>query len=131
MLGLADKAAVASGLLRFLRGFPHTDEESFASWLKRTGQTERAIRHFWEPVVVGALNDTFERCSVKYAGKVFHESFLALAGGRAAGSSFCSSQRVLCSDRCAGFALRCRCSAEVGAGVAGADSGRQVECSRG
>jgi zeta-carotene desaturase len=76
MLGLADKVAVASGLLRFLRGFPHTDEESFASWLKRTGQTERAIRHFWEPVVVGALNDTFERCSVKYAGKVFHESFL-------------------------------------------------------
>jgi zeta-carotene desaturase len=76
MLGLADKAAVASGLLRFLRGFPQDDSESFASWLKRTGQTERAIRHFWEPVVVGALNDTFERCSVKYAGKVFHESFL-------------------------------------------------------
>jgi len=76
MLGFADKAAVASGLLRFLHGFPHTDEESFASWLKRTGQTERAIRHFWEPVVIGALNDTFERCSVKYAGKVFHESFL-------------------------------------------------------
>jgi zeta-carotene desaturase len=76
MLGLADKAAVASGLLRFLRGYPQDDSESFASWLKRTGQTERAIRHFWEPVVVGALNDTFENCSVKYAGKVFHESFL-------------------------------------------------------
>lgn len=76
MLGLADKAAIASGLLRFLRGFPHDDSESFASWLKRTGQTDRAIRHFWEPVVIGALNDNFERCSVKYAGKVFHESFL-------------------------------------------------------
>ncbi len=76
MLGLADKAAIASGLLRFLRGYPKDDTESFASWLKRTGQTELAIRHFWEPVVVGALNDTFERCSVKYAGKVFHESFL-------------------------------------------------------
>jgi zeta-carotene desaturase len=76
MLRLADKAAIASGLLRFLRGFPHDDSESFASWLKRTGQTDRAIRHFWEPVVVGALNDTFDRCSVKYAGKVFHESFL-------------------------------------------------------
>lgn len=76
MLGLADKAAIASGLLRFLRGYPSDDSESFASWLKRTGQTELAIRHFWEPVVVGALNDTFERCSVKYAGKVFHESFL-------------------------------------------------------
>ena len=76
MLSLADKTAIASGLLRFLRGYPQDDSESFASWLKRTGQTERAIRHFWEPVVVGALNDTFERCSVKYAGKVFHESFL-------------------------------------------------------
>jgi zeta-carotene desaturase len=76
MLSLADKAAVASGLLRFLRDYPQDDTESFASWLKRTGQTERSIRHFWEPVVVGALNDGFENCSVKYAGKVFHESFL-------------------------------------------------------
>jgi len=76
MLTLADKIAVATGLLRFLRGYPQDDTESFASWLKRTGQTERAIRHFWEPVVVGALNDNFENCSVKYAGKVFHESFL-------------------------------------------------------
>ena len=76
MLSLADKVAIASGLLRFLRGYPANDQESFAAWLKRTGQTPRAIRHFWEPVVVGALNDSFERCSVKYAGKVFHESFL-------------------------------------------------------
>lgn len=79
MLTLRDKASIAAGLARFLRGYPSDDTESFASWLKRTGQTERAIRHFWEPVVVGALNDTFERCSVKYAGKVFHESFLRSA----------------------------------------------------
>lgn len=76
MLSLADKAGIASGLARFLRGYPQDDSESFASWLRRTGQTERAIRHFWEPIVVGALNDTFDRCSLKYAGKVFHESFL-------------------------------------------------------
>jgi squalene-associated FAD-dependent desaturase len=76
MLGLKDKAAIASGLMRFFGGYPQQDSESFAAWLRRTGQTERAIRHFWEPVIVGALNDTFERCSVKYAGKVFHESFL-------------------------------------------------------
>lgn len=79
MLTLCDKAAIASGLARFLRGYPAHDDESFAHWLKRTGQTERAIRHFWEPVVVGALNDGFDRCSVKYAGKVFHESFLRSA----------------------------------------------------
>jgi squalene-associated FAD-dependent desaturase len=76
MLSLRDKTAIATGLMHFLRGYPTSDTESFASWLKRTGQTDRAIRHFWEPVVVGALNDTFDRCSVKYAGKVFHESFL-------------------------------------------------------
>lgn len=79
MLTLRDKAAIAAGLARFLSGYPADDSESFASWLKHTGQTDRAIRHFWEPVVVGALNDTFERCSVKYAGKVFHESFLRSA----------------------------------------------------
>jgi zeta-carotene desaturase len=76
MLGLRDKAAIASGLARFLRGSPASDAESFAAWLKRTKQTSRAIRHFWEPIVSGALNDTAENCSVKYAGKIFHESFL-------------------------------------------------------
>jgi squalene-associated FAD-dependent desaturase len=76
MLTIRDKAGIASGLLKFLRGYPLSDEESFAEWLRRTGQTDRAIRHFWEPIVAGALNDVFERCSTKYAGKVFHESFL-------------------------------------------------------
>jgi squalene-associated FAD-dependent desaturase len=80
MLGLRDKAGIAAGLARFLRGYPATDEESFAAWLKRTGQTDRAIRHFWEPVIVGALNDSFANCSTKYAGKVFHESFLRSPG---------------------------------------------------
>jgi len=83
MLGLRDKAGIAAGLMRFLRGGPPDDAESFRAWLKRTGQTERAVRHFWEPVVAGALNDGFERCSAKYAGKVFYESFLRSAeGGR-------------------------------------------------
>jgi squalene-associated FAD-dependent desaturase len=83
MLGLRDKVGIARGLTHFLRGYPQSDAESFAAWLKRTGQTERAVRHFWEPVVVGALNDGFERCSTKYAGKVFLESFLrSPEGGR-------------------------------------------------
>jgi zeta-carotene desaturase len=76
MLSARDKVGIAKGMVRFLHGYPASDEDSFASWLKHTGQTERAIRHFWEPIVVGALNDGFDRCSVKYAGKIFHESFL-------------------------------------------------------
>jgi zeta-carotene desaturase len=83
MLSLADKTVIGLGLLDFLRGYPATDDEPFSTWLKRTRQTERAIRHFWEPVIVGALNDSFERCSTRYAGQVFHESFLKSAqGGR-------------------------------------------------
>lgn len=79
MLRLHDKAVVASGLMQFLRGYPADDSESFAHWLQRSGQTERAIKHFWEPVVLATLNDEFDRCSLKYAGKVFHESFLRSA----------------------------------------------------
>jgi zeta-carotene desaturase len=83
MLSLADKSGIALGLLDFLRGYPETDDEPFSAWLTRTRQTQRAIRHFWEPVIVGALNDSFERCSTRYAGQVFHESFLkSAAGGR-------------------------------------------------
>ncbi len=83
MLGWRDKLAVARGMSRFLRGYPGDDVESFADWLRRTGQTERAVRHFWEPVVLATLNDSFDRCSVKYAGKVFHESMLrSAAAGR-------------------------------------------------
>lgn len=83
MLSLRDKAGIAGGLMEFLRGYPADDRESFATWVKRTGQTDRAIRHFWEPVVVSTLNDVFERCSTKYAGKVFHETFLrSPEGGR-------------------------------------------------
>src|SRR6187402_101180 len=83
MLGLADKVGVARGLVEFLRGYPADDRESVDQWLKRTHQSERAIRHFWEPVIVGALNDSFENCSTRYAGQVFHESFIKSAeGGR-------------------------------------------------
>jgi zeta-carotene desaturase len=83
MLSVGDKTGIALGLMEFLRGYPESDEEAFSAWLKRTKQTERAIRHFWEPVIVGALNDSFERCSTRYAGQVFHESFMKSAeGGR-------------------------------------------------
>ncbi len=83
MLSLEDKSRIAVGLLEFVRSYPTTDDEPFSAWLQRTRQTDRAIRHFWEPIIVGTLNDTFDRCSTRYAGQVFHESFLKSAeGGR-------------------------------------------------
>lgn len=83
MLSWKDKAAIGSALQSFVRDYPRDDRESVAEWLRRTRQPEQAIRHFWEPVLVGALNDTFDRCSMRYAGQVFHETFLRSAkGGR-------------------------------------------------
>jgi squalene-associated FAD-dependent desaturase len=76
MLGFRDKVAIARGMAEFLTRIPENDEESFAQWLKRTGQTDRARRHFWEPVVVCTLNDGFEECSTRHCAHVFRELFL-------------------------------------------------------
>ena len=83
MLNLADKLAIARGLLGFARGNTASDDESVAQWYRRTHQTERAIRHLWEPLVLATLNDTSSNCSMKIAGKVFYELFLKNeTGGR-------------------------------------------------
>ncbi len=83
MLGVADKIAIARGLMGFVRGNSGSDEESVAQWYRRTRQTERAVRHFWEPIVIATLNDGAANCSMKYAGKVFYELFLKTStGGR-------------------------------------------------
>lgn len=81
MLGTLDKVAIARGLMGFARGNHGSDEESVAQWYRRTGQTERAIRHFWEPIVLATLNDVAANCSMKYAAKVFYELFLKTSTG--------------------------------------------------
>jgi squalene-associated FAD-dependent desaturase len=74
---LRDKLAIARGILNFLRpSGPKDDQQSFASWLERTGQTERAIEHFWKPVLFSALNEDPDRISLRYAAMVFREVFL-------------------------------------------------------
>ena len=83
MLGLKDKLAIARGLTEFLRGFPADDTESVEQWLKRSKQTELAVRHFWNPILMATLNDRVTHCSTRYAGKVFHELFVkSSTGGR-------------------------------------------------
>jgi zeta-carotene desaturase len=81
MLSFGDKLGIARALLSFLRGYPANDAEPFSEWMRRARQSDRSIRHFWEPVVVSTLNDSFERCSTRYAGQVFHELFLKNSRG--------------------------------------------------
>jgi hypothetical protein len=66
-----------------MRGYPVTDAESVANWYR-----PHPADHRRDPPLLGAdllatLNDSAENCSLKYAGKVFHELFLkSSAGGR-------------------------------------------------
>jgi zeta-carotene desaturase len=73
---VADKLAIARGLMAFMPGLPPDTSENFLHWLRRHGQPQRAIDRFWNPVLVSALNEDLDRISVHYAAKVFRESFL-------------------------------------------------------
>ena len=82
-LSIADKDAIARGLLALMPGLPKETDETFLSWLERHRQTPLAIQRFWEPVLVSALNESLDRMSVHYAAQVFRESFLkSVAAGR-------------------------------------------------
>lgn len=78
-LSLGDKLAIARAMLAMMRALPKESDENFLSWLKRHGQTERAISRFWAPVLVSALNDDLDQVSVRYAAMVFRDSFLKSA----------------------------------------------------
>jgi len=82
-LGWRDKLSVAGGLraLARQRGRSDLDRLTFASWLAAQGQTETAVRRFWRPLVVSALNEEPERVSAQPAVQVFWQGVLASADG--------------------------------------------------
>jgi squalene-associated FAD-dependent desaturase len=79
VLDLKDKLGIARAMLALAPALPKDTGENFLAWLKRHGQTRNAIRRFWEPVLVSALNDDLDRVSVRYAALVFRDSFLKSA----------------------------------------------------
>ncbi|MDP9268061.1 MAG: hydroxysqualene dehydroxylase HpnE [Acidobacteriota bacterium] len=75
-LSLLDKLAIARVMALLVPGLPQETDETFLAWLRRHGQTERAIERFWKVVLVSALNEDLDRMSIHYAAQVFRESFL-------------------------------------------------------
>ena len=75
-LELTDKLAITRAMLVLAPAAPRDKGESFLSWLRRHGQTERSIERFWKTVLVSALNENIDRVSVPYAAQVVRESFL-------------------------------------------------------
>jgi squalene-associated FAD-dependent desaturase len=74
-LSVPDKLRIARGLLAMRLASPE-DDQPFAPWLKKHGQTRSVIDRYWAVVLVSALNEDPERIGLKYARKVFVDGFL-------------------------------------------------------
>jgi squalene-associated FAD-dependent desaturase len=82
-LSLKDKVGVARAMLAILRskGEPPASngsgEMTMLQWLRKQGQTQKAIDRFWNAVLVSALSDDLDRIDVRYGMQVFWKSVLS------------------------------------------------------
>ena len=88
LLGWTDKRAIVGALFAILRGGGRPADVSgdgtgisMLAWLRRHRQTDRAIRRFWEVILVSALDETLDRIDAQYGIAVFWNAFLSTRGG--------------------------------------------------
>jgi squalene-associated FAD-dependent desaturase len=90
LLGWADKRAIAQALLAIARsgGRPAVlssdkagENITMLAWLQKHRQTVRAIRRFWEVILVSALDEELDRIDARYGIEVFWKAFLSTRGG--------------------------------------------------
>jgi zeta-carotene desaturase len=88
LLGWADKRAIARALLKIARsgGYPADVADGGAGatmleWLRKQHQADRAIRRFWEVILVSALDEKLDRIDARYGIDVFWKAFLSTRGG--------------------------------------------------
>lgn len=81
-LGAADKIAIARALWAIRsehRTRQDLDRITMLDWLHEKRQTERAIRRFWNQVLVSAVNEDLDRMAASHGFQVFWLGFLARA----------------------------------------------------
>jgi squalene-associated FAD-dependent desaturase len=81
-LGMADKLAIARGLLAIRREHEtrgDLDRISMLDWLREKHQTPVAIERFWRQVLVSAINEELDRMAAAHGFQVFWQAFLAKA----------------------------------------------------
>ena len=79
-LSLGERWSIA-GVMRHLARETTDDRETIGTWLRRHGQSQRAIDRFWSVVLLGALAESADRASLAAARKVFVDAFLASRNG--------------------------------------------------
>jgi squalene-associated FAD-dependent desaturase len=84
-LSWREKAAAVRALLAIRaerhRERPELADRSFGDWLRAHGQTENAIAHLWELIVLPSLNDAPDAVSASMGFMVFQEALLWNAHG--------------------------------------------------
>ena len=86
-LTLMDKLSIARAMLDILRtkGNPPDLNEaggiSMLEWLRRRGQTKRAVERFWRVVLVSALDEELDRTDARFGVDVFWKAFLSNSTG--------------------------------------------------
>ena len=86
-LTLLDKLSIARAMLDILQtqGKPADLHEeggiSMLEWLRRRGQTKRAIERFWRVVLVSALDEELDRTDARFGVDVFWKAFLSNSTG--------------------------------------------------
>jgi squalene-associated FAD-dependent desaturase len=86
-LSLLDKLSIARAMLDILQtqGKPPDLQEnggiSMLEWLRRRGQTKRAIERFWRVVLVSALDEELDRTDARFGVDVFWKAFLSNSTG--------------------------------------------------
>src|ERR1700678_3527143 len=81
-LGVADKLALAAAMLAIRREHGtrrDLDQITMLDWLREKHQPERAIRRFWNQVLVSAVNEDLDRMAASHGFQVFWLGFLAHA----------------------------------------------------
>jgi zeta-carotene desaturase len=70
-----------------MRPVPSDSNETLGAWLRRNGQTEGALDHFWRLVIASALNAEIDSIAMPYAAKVIRELFMNSAYAGSMGMS--------------------------------------------
>jgi squalene-associated FAD-dependent desaturase len=78
-LSFGERVGIALAMLRLARARVEDDERqpTIGQWLRRQGQSERAMQLFWSVVLVSALGEELDRASLAHSRKVFVDGFLS------------------------------------------------------
>ncbi len=88
LLEWSDKRCIAQALLKIARSGGRPADLSndgcgvtMLAWLQTNRQTDRAIRRFWEVILVSALDEELDRIDARYGIDVFWKAFLSTRAG--------------------------------------------------